>query len=68
VFPEPGGVTGVALLSESHLAIHTFPELGFAALNVYSCRPRTPPDFGALLSGRLGAKEVRVVEQRRGPA
>ena len=39
VFPGQGGVTGVLLLSESHLTCHTFPERGFAALNLYSCRP-----------------------------
>lgn len=65
-FPEPGGVTGLALLSESHLAIHTFPEHGYAALNVYSCRRQPRPDFHALLARRLGAADVAVRELPRG--
>lgn len=66
VFPEPGGVTGLALLAESHLAIHTFPEHGFAALNLYCCRPRPRPDFEALVARHLGARECQVRELTRG--
>jgi len=65
-FPEPGGVTGLALLSESHLTLHTFPEHGFAALNVYCCRTRTPADFAELLSRHLGATGCSVRELPRG--
>lgn len=36
-FPAPGGVTGVVLLAESHLAVHTWPELGRVTLDVYVC-------------------------------
>jgi S-adenosylmethionine decarboxylase len=36
-FPHPGGVTGVVLLAESHLAVHTWPELEAATLDVYVC-------------------------------
>ena len=36
-FPAPGGVTGVVLLAESHLAVHTWPELGAVTLDVYVC-------------------------------
>ncbi len=47
-FPGEGGVTGLQLLSESHLAIHTFPEHGFAALSrSTSCRTLSAPDFEA---------------------
>ncbi|MFB1479491.1 adenosylmethionine decarboxylase [Corallococcus sp. RDP092CA] len=66
VFPEPGGVTGLALLAESHLAIHTFPEHGFAALNVYCCRARARPDFDAMAAKHLGATACRVRELPRG--
>jgi S-adenosylmethionine decarboxylase len=68
VFPEPGGITGLTLLAESHLGIHTFPEHGFAALNVYCCRPRARPDFEALLARHLGAASCRVRELPRGVA
>jgi S-adenosylmethionine decarboxylase len=66
VFPEPGGITGLALLAESHLAIHTFPEYGFAALNVYCCRTRPRPDFEALVARFLGARGCSVRELSRG--
>ena len=67
-FPGPGGVTGLALLAESHLAVHTFPEHGFAALNVYCCRPRVQPDFQALVQQHLGAgARAQVRELKRGP-
>ncbi len=36
-FPAPGGVTGMVLLAESHLAVHTWPELGAVTLDVYVC-------------------------------
>ncbi|NVJ04901.1 adenosylmethionine decarboxylase [Myxococcus sp. AM001] len=66
VFPEPGGITGLTLLAESHLGIHTFPEHGFAALNVYCCRERQRPDFESLLARHLGATACVVRELKRG--
>src|SRR5262249_2032676 len=39
-FPAPGGVTGLLLLAESHLACHTYPEAGLATFNLYCCRER----------------------------
>jgi S-adenosylmethionine decarboxylase len=36
-FPAPGGVTGVVLLAESHLAVHTWPELAAVTLDAYVC-------------------------------
>src|SRR6266478_2518554 len=39
-FPQPGGVTGLYLLTESHLACHTFPETQTATFNLYCCRAR----------------------------
>lgn len=66
VFPGPGGVTGLALLAESHLAVHTFPEHGFAALNVYCCRRRARPHFEALVERYLGASSCQVRELVRG--
>ncbi len=48
-FPVPGGITGVVLLAESHLAVHTWPELQSATLDVYVC------NFGADNSARAHA-------------
>ena len=59
-FPEPGGVTGVCLLSESHVAFHTFPEFRSLCLNVFCCRPRPDMDFAACLTRTVGASSVHV--------
>ena len=37
-FPGPAGLTGLVMLSESHLSVHTFPENRYAAVNLYCCR------------------------------
>jgi len=60
VFPEPGGVTGVLLLSESHLTCHTFPERAFATFNLYCCRPRPEWPWGERLRDIVGAERVIV--------
>lgn len=67
-FPGPGGLTGVVVLAESHLTCHTFPERGFAAFNLYCCRPRAPWPWAVELTRRLGAAEVSVVAHERGTA
>jgi S-adenosylmethionine decarboxylase len=64
-FPAPGGVTGLALLSESHLAIHTFPEHAYAALSVYSCRTRA--DDAGLVERVARALKTRDVTVRTQP-
>lgn len=59
-FPTPGGVTGFALLSESHLACHTYPEYDLATVNLYCCRERPEWNWGEGLRELLGATDVRV--------
>ena len=59
-FPAPGGVTGLYLLSESHLACHTYPELGVATFNLYCCRARPRWPWEARLQEALGARGVIV--------
>lgn len=66
VFPGQGGITGVLLLSESHLACHTFPERGFAAINLYSCRKAKEWPWAERLQGVLGATRVNVRSFERG--
>ena len=65
-FPEPGGVTGMALLAESHLTIHTFPEHRFAALNLYCCKARPAHDFQASLAFHLKARRCAIRQVQRG--
>ena len=42
---EPQGITGLALLAESHLSIHTWPESGYAAVDVFTCGDHTMPEL-----------------------
>jgi S-adenosylmethionine decarboxylase proenzyme len=41
---EPQGISGVIILAESHVTIHTWPELGYAAVDVFTCGPPTTGD------------------------
>ena len=66
VFPEPGGLTGYLLLSESHLAVHTYPESGFAAFDLYCCRDRADWPWRERLTEALDAREVVVTGVARG--
>lgn len=65
-FPAPGGLTGFLVLSESHLSIHTFPERGYAALDLYCCRRRPEWDWSARLAEHLGAAGVELRTLERG--
>lgn len=65
-FPEPGGVTGLYLLSESHLACHSFPEHQLLTVNLYCCRERAAWDWPRELSRRLGAEKTIVRRMARG--
>ena len=60
VFPGPGGVTGMVLLTESHLVCHTYPEFGVATFNLYCCRERPEWPWEERLAEALGAAEVAV--------
>ena len=59
-FDHPGGVSGLALLSESHLSCHTYPEFRAATFNLYCCRERTSWSWETILKEMLGATEVNV--------
>jgi S-adenosylmethionine decarboxylase len=64
-FPPPGGVTGVVLLAESHLAVHTWPELAAVTLDVYVCNLVADHRPAALaLMAQLEAAFVPTASQR----
>lgn len=69
-FPPPGGVTGVVLLAESHLAVHTWPEREAATLDVFVCNASADHSAAAerllsQLAAALGAHETRRQQLRR---
>jgi S-adenosylmethionine decarboxylase len=59
-FPGEGGVTGLVMLSESHLACHTYPEFRVATFNLYCCRERPAWAWEERLREMLGAEDVSV--------
>jgi S-adenosylmethionine decarboxylase len=68
VYPfSPVGVTGVAIVSESHLVIHTWPEFGYAAVDVFTCgAPRDPHAAVAVLRRCFKPERIGVMEINRG--
>lgn len=65
-FPGEGGVTGMLLLTESHLTIHTYPEHGIATVNLYCCRERPHFPWHDELAHAFGAERVTVRSVLRG--
>ncbi|TCT25000.1 adenosylmethionine decarboxylase proenzyme [Melghiribacillus thermohalophilus] len=63
----PQGVSGVVIISESHLTIHSFPEHGYASIDVYTCGDRIDPNVAAqYIVEALEAETVEKVEVPRG--
>ena len=64
---EPQGVTALGLLAESHISVHTWPELRYAAADVFTCGPETAPRAACEhLVRALGAGRFRLRNLERG--
>ena len=65
-FTPFGGVSGVAVLSESHISVHTWPERGYAAFDIFMCGNTEPRKALAVLTKAFGPKRVVLGEHKRG--
>jgi len=63
---SPQGVSGVAVLAESHISVHTWPEIGYGAFDVFMCGDAQPWRAVEILRAAFNAREVRVSELLRG--
>lgn len=65
-FGGEGGVSGVAVLAESHISVHTWPELDYAAFDVFMCGQCRPEKAVAVLEQYFAPTRTEVSEQKRG--
>ncbi len=65
-FQPNGGVSGVAVLAESHISIHTWPEHGYAAIDAFMCGEARPERAIGVLRAAFSPGSVQVSELRRG--
>jgi len=64
---NPHGISGVVIIAESHLFIHTWPEYGYAAADIFTCGDTVKPEKAAeMLISKLGARHHSIVEMQRG--
>jgi S-adenosylmethionine decarboxylase len=64
---SPQGVSGVVVIAESHLSVHTWPEYGYAAVDVFTCGTTVNPRTAAeVLIERLESKSHSMTEIERG--
>jgi len=69
VFHEfnPFGISGVVVIAESHLSIHTWPEYRYAAVDIFSCGAALQPEVAAsYLVEQFAAERTSIVEMQRG--
>ena len=63
---SPQGISGVAVLAESHISVHTWPELGYGAFDVFMCGAAQPWGAVDVLKAAFATDDVRVREILRG--
>ncbi|MFN4218416.1 MAG: adenosylmethionine decarboxylase [Candidatus Bipolaricaulia bacterium] len=58
---SPYGVSGVVMIAESHLTIHTWPEYGYAAIDIFTCGSKMDLDAAvAVIRERLGGRMIQL--------
>jgi len=63
----PQGVSGVVVISESHISVHTWPEYGYAALDIYTCGQETLPQRACdYVLREFQAQKAKLIELKRG--
>ena len=66
-FPPYDGVSGVVIIAESHLSLHTWPEHGYAAIDIFTCGNSVHPERAVeLLLRELQAGDSSILELERG--
>ncbi len=65
-FTPNGGISGVAVLAESHISVHTWPEKNYAAFDVFMCGDSNPHGAVKILSRYFRPGRSKVIEERRG--
>ncbi|XRO75595.1 adenosylmethionine decarboxylase [Methanocaldococcus sp. 28A] len=64
---SPQGATGVAVLAESHISIHTWPELGYAAMDIFTCGAHVEPAKAIpIIKEFLKPKHIEILDLKRG--
>jgi len=64
---QPHGVSGVVVISESHLSVHTWPEMGYVALDIFTCGERAKPEAAVQHALKeFGAANMHITEVTRG--
>jgi S-adenosylmethionine decarboxylase len=65
-FTPNGGVSGVLVLAESHISIHTWPERDYAAIDIFMCGACNPYDAIAAIKAAFRPAQVQLAEHKRG--
>ncbi len=64
---SPFGISGVVVIAESHLAVHTWPEYGYAAVDIFTCGDTLKPEIAAnSLIEKFNSKQPSIIEVKRG--
>jgi S-adenosylmethionine decarboxylase len=65
-FSPSGGISGVAVLAESHISVHTWPERNFAAFDIFMCGKAKPEEAIVILKRAFSPEMMKITENLRG--